>query len=460
MKSFKSELSLNCEALHQIGLNAAKSEWYDAAHVWLKHAYRVCLDENISLFNQIKSAYKNNVEAHDQVLESKGHVMNLNGIGRTFLIPINTKLRNKNKYKDIISRLEPGKDFEKTYKMKHYMPLIKENSNIWKKSDINKGQTRDNFHSLCRDGESSLQSQAMKANLNCRFLSHNISYLKMGPFLIEEKSSKPEVIMFHNFLSSIEAKYNEKIVGKQMKRSQTKRNKRDDVEKGHFKRTSKQGWVDEKHYRFPVTKEYVGWDKKGLFVPVEDISNQTFPEYPPNVQNYLIINDPLMYGITKRIELATGLVLDRPFASEPYQVVNYGIGGQYDAHLDAAGYHTYPDESQPISDKLKIWHSSIGDRQSTFMMYLSTVEAGGGTAFPLLGIKSNSKAGDALFWNNLLSDGKRDFLSVHGGCPIVIGSKWVTNKWILHYDNFRTTPCHLTEYKPIDTFHLYRKYTI
>ena len=94
------------------------------------------------------------------------------------------------------------------------------------------------------------------------------------------------------------------------------------------------------------------------------------------------------------------------------------------------------------------------------MMYLSTVEAGGGTAFPLLGIKSNSKAGDALFWNNLLSDGKTDFLSVHGGCPIVIGSKWVTNKWILHYDNFRTTPCHLREYKPIKTFQLWRKYTI
>ena len=450
MKSYESDFSLNCEALHQIGRNAANSEWYDAAHVWLKHAYQICINESNSLYNEIKIAYKYNVEAHDHVLERKGNVMNLNGIGRTFSIPINERLRKKKKYKDIISRLKLRKDFEKTYKVKHYIPLNQENSNIWKKSDIDNGQTMDNFHSLCRDGESRWRNHDIKANLNCRFLFYNNSYLKMGPFLIEEKNSKPEAILFHNFLISNEAKYIEKKVGKQMKRSKRMKN----IDKNPFKRTSKQGWVHEKHYRFPVTKRFVGWDRKGLFYPVEDITDKSFPEYPPNVQNYLMIDDQLMYGITKRIELATSMVLDRPFASEPYQVVNYGIGGQYDVHPDAVGYHIYPDESQPISDKSKLWHSSVGDRQSTFMIYLSTVEAGGGTAFPLLGMKSNPKTGDALFWNNLLSDGKTDYMSVHGGCPIVIGSKWVTNKWILHYDNFRTTPCHLAEYKPINTFHL------
>ena len=91
------------------------------------------------------------------------------------------------------------------------------------------------------------------------------------------------------------------------------------------------------------------------------------------------------------------------------------------------------------------------------MAYLSLVESGGGTAFPLLGIKFNPIVGDAIFWNNILSDGKADYLSVHGGCPIVVGSKWVTNKWIMHYDNFRESPCNLVEYLPINTLTLWRK---
>ena len=58
--------------------------------------------------------------------------------------------------------------------------------------------------------------------------------------------------------------------------------------------------------------------------------------------------------------------------------------------------------------------------------------------------------------DSIYSDGKADYLSVHGGCPVVIGSKWVTNKWIMHYDNFRATPCDLKEFHPIDTINAWR----
>ena len=45
------------------------------------------------------------------------------------------------------------------------------------------------------------------------------------------------------------------------------------------------------------------------------------------------------------------------------------------------------------------------------------------------------REGDALFWINLnLNTGFSDRLTLHGGCPVAVGSKWITNKWIQYYD--------------------------
>ena len=59
-----------------------------------------------------------------------------------------------------------------------------------------------------------------------------------------------------------------------------------------------------------------------------------------------------------------------------FQVANYGIGGQYSKHWDAVG------EGGPNIHK---GFENDGDRIQTFMAYLSDVEAGGATAFPMLG---------------------------------------------------------------------------
>ena len=401
------------------------------------------------------------MEAHDDILETGSYIADQISVGRTFSIPIDSKLQKKSKYKNLIKSHKSNEDFETLYKAKHFKHLFQSNVTVWKKSDGY--NLRDNFHSLCRDGESKWRSPYTNRHLNCRFLTHHDSYLKLGPFPIEEKNFHPGVILFHNFLSTNKTSYIHKVGKKEMKRSRTGGTTIDKTNKGSSSgqtsiiRTSKQGWIYEKAYRFPVTETYLGWDNQGLFYTCTDITNKTSPEYPANVQDHLIITDLSMYRLTKRIELATKLVLDKPYASEAYQVVNYGIAGQYDIHPDVAGYHTYPGQSDHNSKKFKPWYSLVGGRQSTFMAYLSLVESGGGTAFPLLGIKFNPIVGDAIFWNNILSDGKADYLSVHGGCPIVVGSKWVTNKWIMNYDNFRESPCNLDEYQPINTVTLWRK---
>lgn len=58
------------------------------------------------------------------------------------------------------------------------------------------------------------------------------------------------------------------------------------------------------------------------------------------------------------------------------------------------------------------------------------VEKGGGTVFPYLKLKIPPTKGSAAFWYNLKPSGFKDFFTVHSGCPVLLGSKWVMNKWI------------------------------
>ena len=71
------------------------------------------------------------------------------------------------------------------------------------------------------------------------------------------------------------------------------------------------------------------------------------------------------------------------------QVANYGIGGVYNHHTDAAG---------ELFSENPMGLQYMGDRVATFMGYLSDVAAGGATVFPSVGVASFPKKGNALFW--------------------------------------------------------------
>eukprot|EP00045_Choanoeca_perplexa_P002770 m.26664 g.26664 ORF g.26664 m.26664 type:complete len:500 (-) comp11697_c0_seq1:53-1552(-) len=124
-------------------------------------------------------------------------------------------------------------------------------------------------------------------------------------------------------------------------------------------------------------------------------------------------HDVVLAKIQTRINAATQLNLT---SAEQLQISNYGIGGFYETHYD---HHSNNERTLPE-----------GDRLATFMIYLNHVRKGGFTAFPRLGAAVQPGFGDAVFWYNLNADGQGDSRTLHGGCPVLQGSKWVANKWI------------------------------
>ena len=176
------------------------------------------------------------------------------------------------------------------------------------------------------------------------------------------------------------------------------------------------------------------------------------------------------------------------------QVVHYGANGKYNAHYDS----TSKEDGKNIrccfvqTQKEKNRHEPCKScRYITVLYYLNTVENGGQTVFPLSNqyyhkkrfndaeliddpieldaemekyeplkwrmsesnlpenycndqtdnLKVKAEKGKALIWfNHLLDDetgwiGDVDIYSMHTGCPVIKGEKWIANHWILVDDN-------------------------
>jgi len=155
--------------------------------------------------------------------------------------------------------------------------------------------------------------------------------------------------------------------------------------------------------------------------------------------------DEVVRDIELRVAAWTMLPRNR---GETIQVMKYGPGEEYKAHHD----FFYDDVN--VRDG--------GQRVATVLMYLSDVEEGGETVFPLgvpLGREWSAKSksggkeddfktacerarrgdgdvlavkprrGDALLFYNAHLNGELDELSLHAGCPVVRGVKWTATRW-------------------------------
>ena len=178
----------------------------------------------------------------------------------------------------------------------------------------------------------------MDKDLKCVWLHYNNPYLWLGPFKFEFKHQNPEIALIHDFINEEEAQKIKMLA------------------RGRMKSTP-----------YIVTGEGKGFSKQ-------------------RTSKVMYLNEKLVpeaMVLSQRIEIATRLKLSHEqFASENFQIMNYGIGGKINAHVDSPGVifaKDYIDENGNFkvsfmkpSSKIKITNTNVINREFkvNFLMIL------------------------------------------------------------------------------------------
>jgi len=240
----------------------------------------------------------------------------------------------------------------------------------------------------CRQEETLNPSYA--ATLFCKYYSPHARFI-LKPLKQEQIYHEPKIDKYHDILSEFEMEYIKQKARKKLQSAQVY-----DMNNGKLTvaeyRISKNAWL-----------------------------------YPKK--------DKVVAKVVKRVgDLAN---MDVRY-TEPLQVANYGIGGNYEAHFDYA---------RPPHNSSIYGAYGNGDRIATMLFYLETVERGGDTTFVNIGPGVSVKAvrGTGVFWHNLKKNGKGNELTMHAACPVLLGEKWISNLWLHEHGQEFRHPCSLNK---------------
>lgn len=130
-----------------------------------------------------------------------------------------------------------------------------------------------------------------------------------------------------------------------------------------------------------------------------------------------LLTDPFIEEIDRKIGRALGI---RLAYAEGIQAQRYEVGQEFQRHTDYF---------QPGTEEYQRFGGPQGNRTWTFMVYLNTVERGGGTRFFSIDRTFAAERGRALAWNNLGTDGTPNPDTLHAGLPVEAGHKIIITKW-------------------------------
>ncbi|KAL5277691.1 hypothetical protein ACFFRR_002742 [Megaselia abdita] len=245
----------------------------------------------------------------------------------------------------------------------------------------------------CR-GEFS-KMKRLSPDLTCFYEKKNHPFLKLAPIKVEIINlENPYIIIFHEVISEKEIEV--------------------------IKNLSKPG----------LTRAGVCYNDEKATCSLDEKSSHESRSNRKSKLVWLDEKDHEIFSIlTQRSEDMTGLSLS---TSEEFQVANYGLGGHFAQHKD---YFGLPENVEDLDYKTN------GNRFATMLFYLSDVEQGGLTIFPQAVIAVKPKKGSCVFWYNMLPNGEGNPKTIHAGCPVLVGNKWVINKWIRANGQMFTKPC-------------------
>lgn len=146
-------------------------------------------------------------------------------------------------------------------------------------------------------------------------------------------------------------------------------------------------------------------------VVVDPVSGRMIP-HPVRKSDAAIFGvyseDLVVSALNKRIAALSGT---HPAQGEPLQLLRYGPGGEYRAHMDALG-------NEP------------NQRIATVLVYLVGGFEGGETRFLRTGLSFTGSPGDALLFLNTTANGSPDPMALHAGMPVTRGTKIIATRWI------------------------------
>ena len=61
---------------------------------------------------------------------------------------------------------------------------------------------------------------------------------------------------------------------------------------------------------------------------------------------------------------------------------------------------------------------------------IADITLGGATVYPYIGVAAFQEQGDGILFYNLLRRKAPDYHLTHKACPVILGGKWICNKWI------------------------------
>ncbi|CAI9739422.1 prolyl 4-hydroxylase subunit alpha-1-like isoform X2 [Octopus vulgaris] len=241
------------------------------------------------------------------------------------------------------------------------------------------------YESLCRGEDIMPIKNAHK--LKCKYAWYGHPYLYLARVKEEEMHFDPWLVVYHDILSDNEMNFVKSFATPKLNRATVQNSVTGKLETATY-RISKSAWLKDADH-------------------------------------------PILSRINKRIGTVTGLNVE---TAEELQVANYGIGGHYEPHFDYARKE----------EKNAFKRLGTGNRIATFLIYMSDIPSGGATVFPYIGLKLFPKKGTAAFWYNLHKSGEGIFNTRHAACPVLVGNKWVMNKWIHERGQEFRRPCSLS----------------